>query len=154
MAARAETQQVLAWCSQGSIILAKTLSIRYYTYYIILGINTTGIMGLWPTDRPTEDKTNRGRYDLRGLLHRWGRKVGLPKWCKKDYVPVVSMCSPDPCGHYVFTRVFTQALNTCVITHVQWWCGCGTAARGQYWIILDNTVWWRWVLGIIRIIFY
>ena len=31
---------------QGSVILAKTLSIRYYTYYIILGINTTGIMGL------------------------------------------------------------------------------------------------------------
>ena len=32
--------------TQGSEMPAKTLSIRYYTYHIILGINTAGIMGL------------------------------------------------------------------------------------------------------------
>ena len=59
---------------QGWEIPRKTVSIRYYTYYIILGINTAGIIGLRPTDQPTDRPTHRPPSTVTGERAR--RRVG------------------------------------------------------------------------------
>ena len=149
---------------QGWEIPRKTVSIRYYTYYIILGINTAGIIGLRPTDQPTDRPTHRPPSTVTGERAR--RRVGGAVGGRLTLLlSTPSGCLEWQCHPHGARRSFVRAAHL-LPTSDRWRPrhppprptdrppsidGDGRGRRG---VILDNTV-WRWrVLGIIRIILY